>query len=187
MKKIEIDDELYRYIASETRHIGESASDILRRLLKLDAKQPVQPVVVTESVQAPVIKQEAEPIPITPAITPAKNPIREMRELLLSDSYAEKTKSVDRFLQILSTLYSLDSATFTQSAETVHGRTRIYFAGDEQTLLDSGRHTKPRHISGTPFWVITNSNTERKRTMVQSIMQDMQFPANEIDKVCGTI
>ncbi|RYI03189.1 replication initiation regulator SeqA, partial [Proteus mirabilis] len=30
MKKIEIDDELYRYIASETRHIGESASDILR-------------------------------------------------------------------------------------------------------------------------------------------------------------
>ncbi len=147
MKKIEIDDELYRYIASETRHIGESASDILRRLLKLDAKQPVQPVVVTESVQAPVIKQEAEP----KSITPAKNPVREMRELLLSDSYAEKTKSVDRFLQILSTLYSLDSATFTQSAETVHGRTRIYFAGDEQTLLDSGRHTKPRHISGTPF------------------------------------
>ncbi|MFN6787369.1 replication initiation negative regulator SeqA [Proteus mirabilis] len=173
MKKIEIDDELYRYIASETRHIGESASDILRRLLKLDAKQPVQPVVVTESVQAPV--------------APAKNPVREMRELLLSDSYAEKTKSVDRFLQILSTLYSLDSATFTQSAETVHGRTRIYFAGDEKTLLDSGRHTKPRHIPGTPFWVITNSNTERKRTMVQSIMQDMQFPANEIDKVCGTI
>ena len=183
MKKIEIDDELYRYIASETRHIGESASDILRRLLKLDAKQPVQPVVVTESVQALVIKQDAEP----KSITPAKNPVREMRELLLSDSYAEKTKSVDRFLQILSTLYSLDSATFTQSAETVHGRTRIYFAGDEQTLLDSGRHTKPRHIPGTPFWVITNSNTERKRTMVQSIMQDMQFPANEIDKVCGTI
>ncbi|MEQ4925187.1 replication initiation negative regulator SeqA [Proteus hauseri] len=183
MKKIEIDDELYRYIASETRHIGESASDILRRLLKFDATQPVQPVVVTESVQAPVIKQEAEPKPVAPA----KNPIREMRELLLSDSYAEKTKSVDRFLQILSTLYNLDSATFTQSAETVHGRTRVYFAGDEQTLLDSGRHTKPRHISGTPFWVITNSNTERKRTMVQSIMQDMQFPANEIDKVCGTI
>ncbi len=26
------------------------------------------------------------------------------------------------------------------------GRTRIYFAGDEKTLLDSGRHTKPRHI-----------------------------------------
>ncbi|KLU19724.1 replication initiation regulator SeqA, partial [Proteus mirabilis] len=64
MKKIEIDDELYRYIASETRHIGESASDILRRLLKLDAKQPVQPVVVTESVQAPVVKQDADLKPV---------------------------------------------------------------------------------------------------------------------------
>ncbi|OAT24301.1 replication initiation negative regulator SeqA [Proteus myxofaciens] len=183
MKKIEIDDELYRYIASETRHIGESASDILRRLLKMDATQPVQPVIVTESVQAPAQKQDAEP----KSVTPAKNPVREIRELLLSDSYAEKTKSVDRFLQILSTLYHIDSITFTQSAETVHGRTRTYFAGDEQTLLDSGRHTKPRHISGTPFWVITNSNTERKRSMVQIIMQDMKFPANEIDKVCGTI
>lgn len=67
MKKIEIDDELYRYIASETRHIGESASDILRRLLKLDAKQPVQPVVVTESVQAPVVKQDADLKPVAPA------------------------------------------------------------------------------------------------------------------------
>ncbi|SQC88695.1 replication initiation regulator SeqA [Klebsiella pneumoniae] len=34
MKTIEVDDELYRYIASHTLHIGESASDILRRMLK---------------------------------------------------------------------------------------------------------------------------------------------------------
>ena len=31
MKTIEVDDELYSYIASHTKHIGESASDILRR------------------------------------------------------------------------------------------------------------------------------------------------------------
>lgn len=34
MKTIEVDDELYSYIASHTKHIGESASDILRRMLK---------------------------------------------------------------------------------------------------------------------------------------------------------
>ncbi len=33
MKTIEVDDELYSYIASHTKHIGESASDILRRML----------------------------------------------------------------------------------------------------------------------------------------------------------
>lgn len=37
MKTIEVDDELYQYIASQTRHIGESASDILRRMLKISA------------------------------------------------------------------------------------------------------------------------------------------------------
>lgn len=35
MKTIEVDEELYRYIASQTQHIGESASDILRRLLMM--------------------------------------------------------------------------------------------------------------------------------------------------------
>ncbi|WP_438823510.1 SeqA protein [Alteromonas sp. P256] len=33
MKSIEIDDDLYAFIASQTKHIGESASQILRRLL----------------------------------------------------------------------------------------------------------------------------------------------------------
>ncbi|MFO6424857.1 replication initiation regulator SeqA [Motilimonas sp. KMU-193] len=35
MKKIELDDELYQYIAAQTQNIGESASQILRRLLSL--------------------------------------------------------------------------------------------------------------------------------------------------------
>ena len=33
MKNIEIEDDLYAYIASQTQHIGETASDILRRLV----------------------------------------------------------------------------------------------------------------------------------------------------------
>ena len=46
MKTIEVDDDLYRYIASHTQHIGESASDILRRMLKFSAvSQTAAPVV----------------------------------------------------------------------------------------------------------------------------------------------
>ena len=40
MKTIEIDEELYHFIASQTKHIGEDASSILRRLLKIN--QPVK-------------------------------------------------------------------------------------------------------------------------------------------------
>ncbi|KMW72854.1 replication initiation regulator SeqA [Photorhabdus luminescens subsp. luminescens] len=174
MKTIEVDEDLYRYIASHTQHIGESASDILRRMLKFNAEQPVQnaqPISAAE--KAPVARQ--------------RDSVRVIRELLLSDDYSDKKKSVERFMLILSTLYSLNSESFSRTTDAMHGRTRVYFAGDEQTLLASGKQTKPRHIPGTPFWVITNTNTDRKRSMVEQIMQDMKFTANFIDKVCGTI
>ncbi len=174
MKTIEVDEDLYRYIASHTQHIGESASDILRRMLKFNAEQPVQNAQPISAVgKAPVARQ--------------RDSVRVMRELLLSDDYSDKKKSVERFMLILSTLYSLNSESFSQTTDAMHGRTRVYFAGDQQTLLASGKQTKPRHIPGTPFWVITNTNTDRKRNMVEQIMQDMKFSANFIDKVCGTI
>ncbi len=35
MKTIEVDDELYSYIASHTKHIGESASDIFTAYVEI--------------------------------------------------------------------------------------------------------------------------------------------------------
>ena len=143
MKTIEVDDELYSYIASHTKHIGESASDILRRMLKFTAaSQPAAPV---------------------------------------------QKRAVNRFMLLLSTLYSLDAQAFAEATESLHGRTRVYFAADEQTLLKNGNQTKPKHVPGTPYWVITNTNTGRKCSMIEHIMQSMQFPAELIEKVCGTI
>ena len=139
MKTIEVDDELYQYIASQTRHIGESASDILRRMLKISAASQ----------------------PATPA---TKDVVSQPRQL-----------------------YSLDNKAFAEATESLHGRTRVYFAGDEQTLLQNGNQTKPKHVPGTPYWVITNTNTGRKCSMIEHIMQSMQFPAELIEKVCGTI
>ncbi|WP_340620707.1 replication initiation negative regulator SeqA [Xenorhabdus siamensis] len=177
MKTIEVDEELYRFIASQTLHIGESASDILRRILKLNAGQPVQ-----------TTQPASEPVPVDKVpVVRSRDTVRVMRELLLSDEYAEKKKSVERFMLVLSTLYNLDSENFSKATEEMHGRTRTYFAGDEHTLLASGKQTKPRHIPGTPFWVITNTNTDRKRSMIEHVMQGMSFPANLIEKVCSTI
>ena len=180
MQTIEVDDELYSYIASHTKHIGESASDILRRMLKFSAaSQPVTPVVKEVRAVQPVV--EAKPV------NPVKDKVRAMRELLLSDEYAEQKKAVNRFMLVLSTLYSLDQNAFAEATESLHGRTRVYFAADEQTLLKNGNQTKPKHVPGTPYWVITNTNTGRKCSMVEHIMQSMQFPAELIEKVCGTI
>lgn len=180
MKTIEVDEELYRYIASHTQSIGESASDILRRLLKVSAEHKA----TTTPVVAPVVTIA----PATAVVTARPvDRVRTMRELLLSDEYAEQNKAVNRFMLVLSTLYSIDNQGFAAATESLHGRTRVYFAGDQQTLLQNGTHTKPKHVAGTPYWVITNTNTGRKRSMIEHIMQAMQFPAELIEKVCGTI
>lgn len=86
MKTIEVDDELYSYIASHTKHIGESASDILRRMLKFSATtQPTASAAKGTPAAQPVA--EAKPA------NPVKDKVRAMRELLLSDEYAEQEKS----------------------------------------------------------------------------------------------
>ena len=183
MKTIEVDDELYSYIASHTRHIGESASDILRRMLKFS------PAATSAAHQPQVVKAPQPAAVVTPAkaANPVKDNVRAVRELLLSDEYAEQKKAVNRFMLVLTTLYTLDGKAFTDATESLHGRTRVYFASDEQTLLKNGSTTKPKHVSGTPYWVITNTNTDRKRGMIEHIMQSMQFPAELTEKVCGTI
>ncbi|WP_213992796.1 replication initiation negative regulator SeqA [Sodalis sp. dw_96] len=175
MKTIELDEDLYRFIASHTQHIGESASDILRRMLKF-----------TPSANEPARSASDTPVK-TDAPAPARDRVRAMRELLLSDVYAEQRKAVDRFTLVLSTLYSLSPTDFADAADVLRGRTRTYFAGDEHTLLQNGSHTKPKQVPGTPYWVITNTNTGRKRGMVEHIMLAMQFPVELTDKVCGTI
>ena len=182
MKTIEVDDELYSYIASHTKHIGESASDILRRMLKFSAvSQPATPVSKAAPTLAPTPAAEVKPA------NPVKDKVRAMREMLLSDEYAEQKRAVNRFMLVLTTLYSLDAQAFAEATESLHGRTRVYFAADEQTLLKNGNQTKPKHVPGTPYWVITNTNTGRKCSMIEHIMQSMQFPAELIEKVCGTI
>ena len=182
MKTIEVDDDLYRYIASHTQHIGESASDILRRMLKFSAvSQTAAPVVKAAPAPAATPAVEAKPV------NPAKDKVRAMRELLLSDEYAEQKRAVNRFMLVLTTLYSLDNKAFAEATESLHGRTRGYFAEDSRILLKSGNQTKPKQVPGTPWWVITNTNTGRKCSMIEHIMQSMQFPAELIEKVCGTI
>jgi negative modulator of initiation of replication len=181
MKTIEVDDELYGFIASHTKHIGESASDILRRMLKFSAVSQATASVVKET---PVAAPAAAPV--KKAASPKDN-VRAMRELLLSDEYAEQKKAVNRFMLVLTTLYSLDNKAFAEATESLHGRTRVYFAADEATLLKNGNQTKPKQVPETPYWVITNTNTGRKCSMVEHIMQSMQFPAELIEKVCGTI
>ncbi len=179
MKTIEVDEDLYRYIASQTQHIGESASDILRRLLQVKSEERNAAPALAKPQGIVVSKDAGKAEQIVDGV-------KEMRSLLISDEFATLKKAIDRFMLVLSTLHRINPESFSQ-ATAVKGRKRVYFADNEDTLLANGKTTKPKAIPGTPFWVITNSNTSRKRQMVEQVMSQMEFQPDLIEKVTGSI
>ncbi|OOF65819.1 replication initiation negative regulator SeqA [Rodentibacter sp. Ppn85] len=212
MKIIEVDEELYQYIARQTQSIGESASDILRRLLNLPANssntldfvsfdntinesavvksgnvltkamsanipqaQPESALKKVESSAPKTVKKQSE--------TAVNQITNKVRALLSSTEFQEESKAVVRFLAILRVLYRTDPESFAQATEFLQGRTRVYFARDEATLLMAGNHTKPKQIPDTPYWVITNTNSGRKMLMLEGAMQSMDLPEDLINEV----
>lgn len=182
-KIIEVDEELYRFIASHTEHIGESASDILRRLLMQDAPTEIH-------IPTPVLEKKVSTSTVDHVMSEqtaqTKDRSESIHHLLVSGELSSLDKAIDRFFTVLSTLYHIDPKAFAEATE-VKGRTRIYFADNKEALLASGNTTKPRQITGTPFWVITNTNTNRKRHMVELLMERMAFQSDLIKKVTVAI
>ncbi|MCA1768033.1 MAG: replication initiation negative regulator SeqA [Idiomarina sp.] len=156
MKRIDIDDDLYAHIASHTRQIGESASDILRRLLDIDSNEP-QPAAQKE---------------------PAESVFNRLNE---QDVRIQKSV-VARFLYILSMLYRCHSGEFSQVLD-IRGRDRQYFARSEQALLTSGNSTNPKQIPDSPFWVITNTNTTKKKSMLTQVAQKLGYDSVDAEKI----
>jgi len=191
MKTIEIDDDLYQFIASQTQQIGESASDILRRLLIVsltESKATALPV----AKQQPKITVEETAQPTVPAVQAA------VEKAVVSAVPAEKSGSVfdfisqqdlsaeqsvvGRFLFILSALSRAHRGDFAQVLE-IKGRNRLYFGQTEASLLEAGSSTNPKPIPNTDFWVITNSNTTRKKMMLTEVATKLGYNAAEVERI----
>lgn len=164
MKSIEIDEDLYHYIASQTQHIGESASEILRRLLRVD-EHPMD-----GSHDSSVMTGHRE----------------QLEKLVASQEFASQSSSVGRFMLLLSYLYQHNPREFSQASQ-IKGSKRVYFATSEMALLANGKTTKPKIIPSSPFWVITNTNTGRKRLILAQVMQAMGFSESDVELVCHVI
>lgn len=170
MKALQIDAELYDYIARQTQHIGESASAILRRLLKL-----------------PLDDSSTATLPPLPCAATTVDLQQALKQLLNARSYRHEPKSIGRLMQVLSTLYAVDANAFAHAAAMTQGRTRRYFACDQHTLEQGGLQTKPQQIPKSPYWVITNTNAARKRAIVQSMLTAMRLPAPLIEALCDSL
>ncbi|MCH1926491.1 replication initiation negative regulator SeqA [Shewanella sp. C32] len=160
MKYIEIDEELYRFIASKTEKIGESASDILRRLLSLPMtdSEASQPVAVT--VSQPSLESNYQPnsLPDEPELNAT--------EFQFSQAQLDEQKgAVGRFLFALSSLQQQAPSKFAAVLQ-VQGRGRLYFARSKEELLQASQSSNPKEIGNSGYWVTTNNNTAKKQAIL---------------------
>ncbi|ASG65608.1 replication initiation regulator SeqA [Idiomarina piscisalsi] len=158
MKRIDIDDDLYTYIASHTQEIGESASDILRRLLN--------------------VEKASKPVPSKPEKAKVDSVFNRLNE---QDVRIQKSV-VARFLYILSMLYKSHTDRFAEVLD-IRGRDRQYFARSEDALLSTGNSTNPKQIPDAPFWVITNTNTTKKKSMLTQVAKALGYSAADAEKI----
>jgi negative modulator of initiation of replication len=165
MKHIEIDDDLYHFIASQTQHIGESASDILRRLV-----MPNSVATLRSSSQASIASQVS-----SHSVNPQAQCLLDAAQLDLSN----EPKVVSRFLRMLALLHHHHQDDFAKVL-SMGGRNRTYFATSKETLLASGSSTNPKAIADSTYWVITNNNTAKKVTMLTEVAQLLDYSEQQV-------
>lgn len=188
MKSIEIDDDLYAFIAGQTKHIGESASDILRRLLMPHSQNDTPPSAARQSSAAPApAPAQSRPATVAKPTTSGKSSARRVTrssiiERLDADTLASYTKRVDLFLFILSQLHELHPEDFAR-VEEIKGKNRVYFATSKEALLNTGSSTNPKQIPQSQYWVVTNNNTAKKLAMLEQVLQLLGYDNTTVETV----
>lgn len=195
MKNIEIDDELYLHIVANTQSIGEDASSILRRLLDFDEESDKAVSLnksVSDSQSITSLTENADvdqdPISDPVEIDNEEHGSETVFNFINIEELAMQRGAVGRFLLILAALYRAHPKKFnvvTNIGPKVSARKtkRLYFALSEELLTASGSSTKPKQIPQSPYWVITNSNTTRKKMMLTEAATLLGYNESDVIKI----
>jgi len=213
MKNIEIEEDLYQYIASQTQFIGESATSILCRLLLDDnseknIKKTLEKAAVEDhsyalkkdnkrenikALENEHIKVESFPTPIAQS-NPEKKSVDELFtnnqtqtnesvfNYLNKEELAMQRGAVGRFLLILSALHRVHTDKFSVVYD-IRGRDRLYFSDNLNELTESGSSTKPFKIPESPYWVVTNSNTTRKKMILTKVAIALGYSESKAENI----
>jgi len=202
MKKIDIEDDLYKYILANIEEFGETPSQILRRLLQLPthivAAEPellVQetPPLVTVATD-PIEKNMKSDISATHSFASTSLPdafANGISALFETETFQKEPVITNKFKMMLTTMYYENREAFIEAAKAAKGRSRDYLgvnldkllASDNKEEVDLLIASKPRDIPYTPFWVVTNANTGRKRIILTQVMASMGYPHQLIERI----
>ena len=207
MKKIEIEEDLYKYILANIEEFGETPSQILRRLLQLPSNITTPEI---EPLEKEVVPEEVTPTVIIPQETPEKPEktannnahsfagtslpeafANGISSLFNSETFQQEPVITNKFKMMLTTMYYENKEAFIAAAKVAKGRSRDYLGDNLDQLLASDNKeevdlliaSKPCDIPYTPFWVVTNANTGRKRIILTQVMASMGYPHHLIERI----
>ena len=200
MKEIEIEDDLYKYILANIEEFGETPSQILRRLLALpaaDSKENTTKKTVNRLVETiPVAHQDMPEVEKKINFTTSYPSLPEavshgVATLLTAHAFKNEPVITNKFKMLLTAMYHENKKAFISAAGVTRGRKRNYLGQNLSTLLASEntqeaaqlKASKPREIPYTPFWVVTNANTGRKRIILTKMMTAMGYPSDLIEQI----
>jgi negative modulator of initiation of replication len=203
VRKIEIDDDLFQYILSNIEDFGESPSDILRRLLlpqshigsadlpsqrrandnKKKYKKINAELEHTKEDKNPSTAKKKLPSTIFSSMDVPEVLAKGIVFLYQSKRLKKEPLIINKFKMILTTLYFEDQQLFLKASKITKGATRAYIGENLNELLGSSNTqdvailvaSKPRDIPYTPMWVVTHTNSSRKRIILTQLMSAMGY------------
>jgi negative modulator of initiation of replication len=178
MKTIEIDDDVYFYLLGRTTDGQVSFSDLMRRAFGLDGglwerpagRQPRQEIARREL--SAVAREGAPP--------------SDLEGWLKSPRFLAATTALGRFMCLLSCLHQKHGDDF---ASVLHlsGRKRSYFALSAEELEETGTSVFPKLVPQSPYWVVTNTETAKKRQIIESVLRMLGYGAADIRMAVSAI
>jgi negative modulator of initiation of replication len=160
IRTIQIEDDIYQHLLGKVTRFGESESDVLRRELGISGKRN------GTMTEAPHRHELAESLK-TPEVRHARG-------------------VVGKFLAVLGAAYSQKKSDF-ELVLAFQGRGRTYFAKSREEIIKSGNSTQPRQIPGSPYWVMTNSPTPQKKSMLREVLEALGYSSEAVKAAVNTI
>lgn len=170
MKTVQLDDDVYAHLLSQVQVIGEDASSILRRLLKIPVNSAKPKTVINHD----------EPLITTKACG-------RIDECIEHPHFQMEREAIGKFLFTLSWLHKMHGEEEFSKILAIRGRKRLYYAKSADELDESGSSVYPQRIPNTSYWVVTNNDTPKKQRMLSDVMRVLGYPFHEIERLTAQL
>jgi len=166
MRSIEVEEDVYFYLLGRTANSDVSCSELLRRVLGLTGDTGQRHDLGLAS------REGAPPSAVEVWIR--------------SPRFLAETTSLGRFMCLLYFLHEKHGDGFDVVLD-LSGRKRRYFALSAEELDETGQSVFPKPIAGSPFWVVTNTETAKKRQLIESVMRMLGYSGADIRIAASSI